>query len=215
MAIDVSRILDGLKTLRKRDPQFEIFGAQDHRYELYPVLSEDALREFEQRHGCKLPEDYRTFLLEIGNGGAGPCYGVFRLGEMDDGWTNRPWPTVDGLVGDLSQPFPHTRKWNKRPKFPNVDEDHPEFETLLSEHERQYMDPAHVAGAIPICHLGCNLRHWLVVTGREAGHVWVDERADDAGLYPLATLLKRRFTFGDWYHRWLTASLRAVGKKRT
>jgi hypothetical protein len=52
-------------------------------YSLGPVLSEEEVAAFEGRYNFKLPEGYRRFLMEIGNGGDGPpCYGFARLGEL-------------------------------------------------------------------------------------------------------------------------------------
>ena len=214
MTFDIRKTLAKLSELRERDRSLEIFGAADHRYVVNEPLEESAVARFERRHGIQLPEDYRRFLLEVGNGGAGPAYGVFKLGEMDDGWKTRRWKKGDGLIGELSAPFPHVRRWNKLPRMPKVDEDHPDFETLMEHRDREYMSTENVNGAIPISNLGCGLRHWLVVNGREAGHIWVDERADEAGLFPLSRMTRRRFTFGEWYNKWLGDSLREVKTKR-
>jgi len=51
----------------------------DHQYRLNPVLDEQAILTFEKRHNVRLPEDYRAFLLHVGNGGAGPYCGVLPL----------------------------------------------------------------------------------------------------------------------------------------
>jgi len=212
MPFDTKKILADIAKLRERDPGFQLFGANEHRYALNAPLSEAQISRFERQHDVVLPADYRRFLKEFGNGGAGPFYGVFKLGEMDEGWEYRRWKEGDDFIGDLSAPFPHARRWNKRPKMRNVREDHPDFEKALAEYERKYWDPANVNGAIPICHLGCCIRHWLVITGKEAGHIWVDQRTDDAGLFPLAKLPKRRFTFADWYSRWLSNSLREAAR---
>lgn len=58
-------------------------------------------------------------------------------------------------------------------------------------------------GAIPICDEGCALREWLVVSGPEQGHVWLDHRADGRGLTPAWLPHHRRVTFGEWYLHWL------------
>ncbi|MFW9999011.1 MAG: SMI1/KNR4 family protein [Candidatus Hodarchaeota archaeon] len=79
------------------------------------TLSEEVIIKFETRHKIKLPLDYMTFLMEIGNGGTGPYYGGFPLGEYDES----AWKENDGFVGVLSKPFPYTSDWNNKSNFPN------------------------------------------------------------------------------------------------
>src|SRR5215468_9209330 len=76
-------VRNAIEALKQRDSAFELFGAAWHRYQLNPRLSELEVTEFENRHGIRLPEAYRDFVLNVGDGGAGPYYGVFRLGHMD------------------------------------------------------------------------------------------------------------------------------------
>jgi len=68
--------------------------------------------------------------MEIGNGGAGPYYGVFPLGECDEG----VWKENDGFVGVLSEPFPYISDWNNELDFPN-EEDYDNEE----EFEKDYL----------------------------------------------------------------------------
>src|SRR5262249_18301515 len=112
MHVTFDAIRDGLERLRtvKRPPK--VFGAGSHGFQLNPPLSESEVRKFEAKHRIRLPEDYRGFLIHLGNGGAGPYYGVFKLGEMDDSFDFRKWKEVGGFVGVLSKPFPHTAAWN-------------------------------------------------------------------------------------------------------
>ncbi|MFM7405668.1 MAG: SMI1/KNR4 family protein [Cuspidothrix sp.] len=56
-----------------------VFGSQKHKYYLNPCLTAAEIIAFEQRHQITLPEDYRNFLMYVGNGGAGPHYGLFPL----------------------------------------------------------------------------------------------------------------------------------------
>jgi HEAT repeat protein len=74
---EIDRILSKLKQVRRLD--LESFGKENHAYRLNPVLSEQAVRAFEQQHRVRLPEDYRDFVLQAGNGGAGPYYGILPL----------------------------------------------------------------------------------------------------------------------------------------
>jgi hypothetical protein len=61
------------------DPMHHCFGASQHRYHLRAALTEARLLEIEMTAQIRLPEDYRDFLLEIGDGIAGPYYGLFPL----------------------------------------------------------------------------------------------------------------------------------------
>jgi hypothetical protein len=72
-----------LKLILRRvlDPGLVVFGADEHRYRLRPPVSIEQLRDFEKLHGITLPSDYRQFLLQAGNGGAGPYYGILPLEE--------------------------------------------------------------------------------------------------------------------------------------
>ena len=72
----IDDILSGIKALRALDPTYLVFGAAAHRHEFNPPLSEEALTGIEGRYQITLLSDYRAFLREIGNGGAGPGYGL-------------------------------------------------------------------------------------------------------------------------------------------
>jgi hypothetical protein len=74
---DTAAIRDGVERLRIAAP--DIFGASEHRFTLNAPRLEADVRVVEQQHAIRLPADYRRFLLEAGNGGAGPYYGVFPL----------------------------------------------------------------------------------------------------------------------------------------
>ncbi|WP_143663775.1 SMI1/KNR4 family protein [Streptomyces sp. rh34] len=68
-------------------PQSEkVFGAQGHGFRLGPVMSEEQLRAVEADLGVGLPAQYRSFLLHVGAGGAGPHYGLMTPSLGDGGW---------------------------------------------------------------------------------------------------------------------------------
>ena len=50
-----------------------------------PPASAEAVAAFEARFHVSLPDGYRNFLLWMGNGGAGPFYGLYSLGETEPG----------------------------------------------------------------------------------------------------------------------------------
>ncbi len=130
--------------MRRADPNPEIFGASHHQWQLNAPASEDEIAGFERNHGVELPREYRRFLREVGNGGAGPYYGVLPLGE----------PSADDAMGELRLPFPHVSAWNDPPASNSQDDDD------------RYFDAALVNGAIPIAHQGCGYIDLLVIAAR-------------------------------------------------
>ena len=79
----VGKLRNQLGRARERDPDFSRFGAYSHKYQLNPPAPEEGIAAFEGRFGISLPEGYRNFLLLLGNGGAGPFYGLYSLGEAE------------------------------------------------------------------------------------------------------------------------------------
>ncbi len=211
-SLDPKQVLSALSRLR--DSQTGVFGANGHHFELNPPLAEKAVLSFEHQHRISLPDDYRQFITWIGDGGAGPYYGVFPLGQMDGlGESLKPWHESDGFVGTLSEPFLFLDAWNDlrgKPEEELTKTDEHEYERQLDEFESVYWGSALMNGAIPICHKGCALRIWLVVCGPEAGHLWYDGRADYSGLSPLCSRGGSRATFGAWYREWLEDALAGI-----
>jgi hypothetical protein len=217
MKSEFAVISDGLRMPRESVPARPVFGANKHRFIIHPPLSEKEVSDFEKVHRVTLPHEYRGFLLQVGNGGAGPAYGLFKLGEIDDGFDEKPWTENDGFVGTLSKSFPHADPWNDTSDMPIYDESRADDLKWEEEYERQYelwqgryWNTEIVNGAIPICHVGCAVRQWLVVTGPEAGNVWDDFRTDHKGLRPLQQKEGGRVTFLLWYRSWLEQALQSL-----
>jgi hypothetical protein len=215
MKFDFEQIKIDLERLQSAAKPLNVFGAKSHGFKLHSPVTESTVSNFEKKYGIRLPVDYRQFLIEVGNGGAGPYYGVFKLGEMDDNHKFAKWKENDGFVGKLTLPFPHTKAWNDLTGKPDDDyDDLEEYDQRWNEFERKYWNSENINGAIPVCHLGCALRQWLVITGKEAGHIWCDDRADLKGLYPLTARGKRRVTFYQWYRGWLDKALRKLDARK-
>lgn len=177
---DVEHVLSRLAAMAGADPKCQKFGAGRHRYRLEPVLSEAEVSAFEEQHGVTLPEAYRNFVTQVGDGGAGPFYGLFRLKESrrrDAEWEEREIPDF------LATPFPHTEAWTPDP-YKELDGD-------------EYDDPQWITGSLNIAEFGCGAFLRLVITGPERGHVWFDDRPSDGGL-------TRERGFYEWYMDWLT-----------
>jgi hypothetical protein len=204
--LDHDSIVQSLASLSSSDANRKLFGANSHDYKLNPPLESSHLESFEHANRVSLPEDYRYFVSTVGNGGAGPYHELFRFGEEDSNWDYCSWAQGQ-LLGDVSKPFRHTVQWNaddgfwdKRPNFDAAESEDAEdemWERWDEELERHYWCRSIMDGAIPICHLGCAKRQWLVIHGPERGFLWNDDRCDELA----------RMTFTDWYLAWLQAAL--------
>ncbi|MEP3890364.1 MAG: SMI1/KNR4 family protein [Hellea sp.] len=205
-----------LQALKKRDPNFSIFGASQHRYQLRPVISKDVVDGFERKYGCAFPDDYKDFIMSVGNGGAGPSYGLFPLGQHDLNHGMCAWDE-DYILGDPSKSFKHKQAWNLPSSFLNKKPD-PEickseeqeeafWESWQDEINLTYWTGDIMEGAIPICHHGCAVRTWLVVTGPMSGTIWDDHRSEYNGIAPVMTSDGVYSSFTDWYSAWLMQSL--------
>ena len=210
-------ISNKLAYIKHNDPEFKNFGANYHKYMVYNIYDDEILSDYEKSAKFDLPSDYKMFITEIGNGGAGPFYGVFPFGYHDSNHELCTWE--DGyLIGDLSKPFPHTESWDLSDDFwskePNIDEStSPEEEDILIEEwndllEKYYWNPEIMNGAIPICHEGCAIRIWLVVNGPMIGQLWEDLRADQQGIHPLKDTAGNIHSFSSWYLEWLNNPLK-------
>ena len=194
-----SRLLE----LRRLDTGCAVFGSARHRYALNPVKTNAEIADFEKRFGIVLPEGYRLFLTTIGNGGAGPYYGLESLENslfLDlDYKHNRP-----GELLDPSKPFPFTEPWNLA-FDPQAGASR---DAAYQQFEERYSDDQWVSGLLRICNFGCGVSMNLVVNGREYGNIWVDSRCNDSGIYPDHSGQVGRMDFLTWYELWLDKSLK-------
>jgi SMI1 / KNR4 family (SUKH-1) len=198
-----------------------VFGA-GHGFVLDPVLSEAELLDLEAWLGVPLPDDYRSFLTEVGAGGAGPSYGVFPIRRLTGapGWA---WHGDGADMTDpsrMAEPFPVVRTLNGRIEALGERPDEEDFasEEEFDEAQEAWQekldelldDPGLTAGAICLCHHGCAMRDWLVVSGPACGTMWSDLRCDDVDLAPILRD-GEAVTFRDWYLDWLTDAEAQLG----
>lgn len=71
-----------LAQAERMDPGYEMFGASVHKYRLNPPVDQAFVREMEEKYHFLLPEDYVQFITEVGDGGAGPDYGITPFGDF-------------------------------------------------------------------------------------------------------------------------------------
>jgi SMI1 / KNR4 family (SUKH-1) len=201
MNLQIQRIKQKLQELKKIDQKLTVFGASNHRYELSEVKSEMELTDFESKYKITLPEPYRLFLKEMGNGGAGPYYGIEKLesGIYSDLDYKNPMYKIDP-----SKEFPFTQAWN-------LEFDHSDEEIYYKQKDEIYFDEKWANGLLRICNFGCGISINLVVNGSEYGNVWVDDRCNDGGIYPNEYFgNKERTDFLTWYELWLDKSFQDI-----
>ncbi|MGY0036038.1 hypothetical protein [Pedobacter sp. NJ-S-72] len=107
----IQRIKNKLKQLKEADTELEQFGAENHEYLLNPVLKADEVKQFESVYQVSLPEEYVAFLTMLGNGGAGPFYGVNKLVDSQMMYFDNSEKAAHSYF-DLSKPFPYTERWH-------------------------------------------------------------------------------------------------------
>ena len=218
----IQSIKQSLVELKRLDPNFELFGSSRHKYDVNDALSAEQVGRFEGHYRCRLPADYRAFILDIGDGGAGPHYGLFPLGMQDDGYDLMYWDPenpVPGkrLIGDLSAPFKLSGAWNlpktywdQMPDFeaaPDVVVEQRWHDEWMAKLERDYYSPQIMNGAMPICTEGCGIRDWLVLNGPFVDTIWRDCRSEDGDIAPLMGNDGKPMSFRAWYFDWLDTSL--------
>lgn len=135
------------------------FGSGRHNFELRPCADPDDLATFESLCEITLPPDYRRFILELGDGGAGPAYGLLSLAAA---LTHDPTPVGPDL---LQQPFPHTDP--------------------TSAPDASAVPRAPRPGSITLCDEGPHHSHFLVITGPAHGTLWIDHTPAGGGYQPL------------------------------
>ena len=173
----MGRIAGKLAGARVLPFEFMAFGVEEHKFTLGTPLSESAVAEFEERHEIALPPEYRLFVTELGDGGAGPGYRLSRLGEACG---------TGCRAGHLVRPSPYL----PGPRY-------------LDDWERRYEDPPgpnrmFLPGTLRIAHHGCSVVTQLVVTGPARGRLLNLDYEGPAGPYVVEDT-----DFLAWYERWL------------
>jgi hypothetical protein len=185
----MAEIAAKLNELVAKDAEKKTFGARrGHEYQMNPPLPMSELQAFERQFGMKLPQDYADFLTQLGNGGIGPGYGLLSLAEAVKDPEQR-------CREFLATPFPHTEYFNPY----DVDEATPDNECFFDQH---------ICGSIALSHHGCGYFDRLVITGPQAGQVWIDSRVSDQGIEPTGR------DFFEWYYGWLSDALGNLWKTR-
>jgi hypothetical protein len=162
-----------MEVFNDKNGNADLLAVRHHRYQLGPCLTEAEVIAVEQQYRIRLPEDYREFLLNIGNGGAGPDSGMGSLsGSIETAKLKCP-----DLADDvLAKPFPLVKPY----VFP-LDGTSDEVEAFLKDLWR----PEYMQGTLPLADCGCGVDVLLIITGEARGTLWLDDRCNDSGIWPL------------------------------
>lgn len=190
----MKRIKSKVVFLKKVDINFSVFGSSSHKYQFNDVVSANEIALFENKHGVKLPVEYKEFLLNLGNGGVGPYYGLYPLEKYRDHYNDHLWEDEDLARDYLNVPFKRTERWIPEPI---VDEPEQDFEGLY--------------GTISICHEGCGYLFTIIVNGEGYGDIWFDAMVSRQGIMPLINNeSNRRYSFFEWYESWLDKEINKI-----
>ncbi|MBM3981608.1 MAG: SMI1/KNR4 family protein [Planctomycetes bacterium] len=121
--------------------------------QLNPALTEAELLAFEAEYRVTLPDEYRLFLREVGDGGLGPGEGLFRLADAVD-----RSPSLD-----LGTPFPFSvRQYREDP------------DRFYDERSAELDQESDQAWPGVLCLAEPDGYNWayLVITGEDRGMVW-------------------------------------------
>lgn len=185
----LTRIQHKLNQAKQKDTSLEVFGADEHQYELgSPVSMEEVIR-FEAYHNITLPDGYKALITTLGNGGpgsyggAGPYYGIYELGDfgyMEPAAKYMAEPCV--IDSSITE-----RKWKSLTAFEE------KIDRNSLEYERKY--ELLFSGLMFIGTMGDSGQMMLILNGKDAGHVvYVNQ-----DLY--LPVMKEKFL--DWYEAWL------------
>jgi uncharacterized protein (TIGR02996 family) len=215
----LSRIKKKIVRLRQADPGFQVFGSESHKHQLGPVLSKLTIVWFEREHQVALPEEYRMFLLEVGNGGMGPpLSGLYSLAKAEEQSTfinlARPFPVsghdTEEFIGRCLRNEP--RSALSRVGITHIeDAEAPLAPLTLSRCQ---------AGCLPLADFGgggIGIKSYLVVSGEQRGFIWLEGYAGLEGCEPdYSRNTGEQKSFFAWYEKYLDTWLApgAIEKQR-
>jgi len=198
------KVLKILDKARELDSKFELFGTKDHQYRLEPPVPEEFVREVEEKCGFTLPADYRRFITRVGDGGAGPHYGIMPFRNFwKDGYFQE-----DRFAESrrLSWRRSLVRPFSVRPVLPeDLDrcgvcdpeqyEEDPGSYFIWEEPENEWETPWSTDGFFGLGSIGCGWGYGIVLNGEKRGQVFT---TDHEGGFA-----REAYSFQEFYSRYL------------
>lgn len=146
------------------DPLYQIFGANHHRWQFGKPVDMQKIYDFENDMKISLPEALVRYLTELGDGGAGPYYGIYSLDEMRE--KNKLLPETVNLPVMLDHSMTAEQWSDFAQKYETKEE-----EDAMQELED--MELSLLTGGLVINTPGCTMDSILMCRGAAAGEVFV------------------------------------------
>lgn len=182
----LDRIKNKLGKAMRKDTAFSVFGASSHKYRVYEKLTAKELADWQAKNQVTLPESYTQFLTRVGNGGAGPYYGIYSI-EKATSYTDSALTTKCVLHPGMTK-----EEWNHLTEPLINDED-------ISDLEYDAARDRVLGGMLCIGTQGCEYDMYLVIEGKHRGKiVYTSDFYPDR---PFFFVYEDNFL--DWYERWL------------
>ncbi|WP_433894218.1 SMI1/KNR4 family protein [Streptomyces sp. CA-111067] len=188
-----------------------------------PALTPAEIAEVEAQFGVALPDEYRTFLAEVGAGGPGPALELTSLRQINGKWgwvwdddEDHPW------LLDPSAPFVETEDWADQqmatlraagydPTTRDEDDDYLDgYRKAFGDAGDEVWHLERGRGAIHISDNGCGMTGWLIVVGPHRRELRDRDCAVNPPFEPYVDARGNRHTFQSWYLEWLEQRERAV-----
>ncbi|NGZ76935.1 HEAT repeat domain-containing protein [Saccharibacillus alkalitolerans] len=178
------RIIAKVPLASRKDNLRKVFGASSHKYALKEPLSPETVEAFERKHGISLPQELTDFLTLVGNGGAGPHYGIYPLEEMEEESARLAEPCL--LRPDFT--LDEWRQLDARCEEQAEEEDD---QAYAAAGERMFQ------GTLCIGTQGCTYDTVLVLNGPYRGRIAYIDRDYQQPFFTYEE------NFLNWYERWL------------
>jgi tetratricopeptide (TPR) repeat protein len=168
----------------------------------YLPIPEAEISKFELRNNIRLPEEYRNFITNIGNGGIGPISGIEPLDVSAD---NK----------NLQLPWTNPTNFNELYKYDDAVESEDEYDErvdALFDDENSVESAIYDAkdhGVITIANDGCGANVILVINGENKGELWLDLTNNEDGLVFLTK------SFLGWYLNWLKEQIEKATERNS
>lgn len=203
----IDRIKIKLKLAKNTDSFFEVFGSSSHQYFLDKPLELIEVEQFECEYNIVLPDDYKKFISEVGNGGinyensvvgnsgAGPNYGIFKLGH--------PYQFISDPSLKYLEKQPFLTEETTDEIWENV---YLKMEDNISDEDYEMEIAKAYAGILNIGFSGCSGYLGIIVNGKNKGKV-----IDTYYEIEYCPRFYKEDNFLNWYENWLDTII--SGKK--